>query len=69
MLWEDFSVKESRDVSKPIENKNLHEIGNDNRGRIINFVTSRDVIAEITVSSHIVRFICLLKDTVRLTKF
>jgi hypothetical protein len=38
--------------SKPIENKSLHEIGIDNRGRIVDFVTFKDLIAESTVSFH-----------------
>jgi hypothetical protein len=58
MLAGDISVKVGRDVFKPGGNKCLHEIGNDNGGRVVNFAASKDLTIESTVCSHIVRFIC-----------
>jgi hypothetical protein len=54
ILLGDFSAKESgEDIFKPtIGNENLHEIGNDNGVRVVNFATSKNLIVRSNMFPH-----------------
>jgi hypothetical protein len=54
ILLGDLKAKVSReDISKPtIGNESLHEISNDNGGRVVNFDTSKNLIVKSTMFSH-----------------
>jgi hypothetical protein len=54
ILYGDFSAKVgSKHISTPkIGNESSHEIGNDNRVRIVNFVTSKNLIVKRTMFPH-----------------
>jgi endonuclease/exonuclease/phosphatase family metal-dependent hydrolase len=51
---EDFNAKVGRDdIFKPTTgNKILHEIANDNRVRVVNFATSKNLIVKSTMFPH-----------------
>jgi hypothetical protein len=50
----DFSAKVGKeDIFKPtVGNKSLHEISNDNGIRVVNFVTSKNLIVKSTMFPH-----------------
>jgi hypothetical protein len=54
MLLGDFNAKIGRkNIFKPtIGNESLHEISNDNEVRVVNFVTSKNLIVKSTVFPH-----------------
>jgi endonuclease/exonuclease/phosphatase family metal-dependent hydrolase len=54
MLLGDFNVKIGReDIFKPIiGNESLHETSNDNRVRVVNFATSKNLIVKSTTFPH-----------------
>jgi hypothetical protein len=53
-LLEDFHAKVGREAMfKPtIGNESLHEIGNDNGVSVVNFATSKNLIAKSTIFPH-----------------
>jgi hypothetical protein len=57
ILLGDFHAEVGReDIFKPtIGNESLHEISNDNRARIVNFATSKNLIGKVRCS-HITTF-------------
>jgi hypothetical protein len=59
ILMGDFNAKVGReDIFKPIiGNESLHEAGNDNRVRVVNFTTSKNLRAQ---HSHTATFISVL---------
>jgi exonuclease III len=67
ILLGDFNAKVGReDVFKPtIGNESLHEIGNDNGVRIVNFATSKNLIVKSTMFPHrnIHKFTCTPRQT------
>jgi hypothetical protein len=54
ILLEDVNAKVGReDILKPaIENKNLHEINNDNGFRMVNFTTLKDIAVKNAMFPH-----------------
>jgi hypothetical protein len=54
ILLGDFSSRIGReDISKPaIGNESLHEVSNDNGVRVVNFVTSKNMIVKSTIFPH-----------------
>jgi exonuclease III len=54
ILLGDFNVKVGReDIFKPIiGNDSLHETSNDNRVRVVNFATSKNIIVKSTTFPH-----------------
>jgi hypothetical protein len=54
MLLGDLNAKVGReDIFKPtIGNQSLHEISNDNGVRVVNFATSKNLIAKSTMFPH-----------------
>jgi hypothetical protein len=54
ILLGDFSVKVGREeVFKPtIANESMHEIGNDNGVRLVDFATSKNLIVKSTMFQH-----------------
>jgi hypothetical protein len=54
ILLGDFNAKVGReDIFKPkIGNESLHEISNDNRVRVVNFATSKNLVVKSTVFPH-----------------
>jgi hypothetical protein len=71
----DFNAKVGReDICKPtIGNESLHKISNDNRIRLVNFATSKNLCIKSTMFPHcnIHKYVCLQmgKPTIRLTMF
>jgi hypothetical protein len=54
IVLENFRAKVGReDIFKPTtENENLHEISNNNGVRVVNFATSKNLIAKSTMFPH-----------------
>jgi hypothetical protein len=54
ILMGNFNAKVGReDIFKPIiANESLHEASNDNRVRVVNFATSKNLIVKIPTSPH-----------------
>jgi hypothetical protein len=54
ILLEDFTAKVGReDIFKPTSgNESLHETGNDNGVRVVNFATSKNLTLKSTMFSH-----------------
>jgi hypothetical protein len=54
ILLGDFNAKVSREeIFKPtVGNKSLHQINNDNGGRVENFATSKNLVAKSTMLPH-----------------
>jgi hypothetical protein len=54
ILLGDFNAKVGReDIFKPIiGNESLHETNNDNGVRVVNFVTSKNLIVNISIPRH-----------------
>jgi exonuclease III len=55
ILLGDFSAKVGReDIFKPtVGNESLHEISNDNRDRVVNFATSKNLIVKSAMFPHL----------------
>jgi hypothetical protein len=73
ILLGDFNAKIGReDIFKPtIGNESLHEISNDNRVRLVNFATSKNLIVKSMMFPHhnILGRLQIGKPTIRLTIF
>jgi hypothetical protein len=54
ILLGDFSAEVGReDIFKPtVGNESLHETSNDNRVRVVNFATSKNLVVKITMFPH-----------------
>jgi hypothetical protein len=54
ILLEDFNAKVGREnIFKPtFGNESLHKISNDNRGRLVNFATSKNITVKSTMFPH-----------------